>query len=69
MDASSCVGEQANGILNPANLATGQVLWVPRTHPIQWVCCFMKEKQKATLKSRISVCGLSEGLCLWLHFL
>eukprot|EP00250_Pteridium_aquilinum_P013722 c21532_g1_i1 orf=489-1064(-) len=27
---------EANGVLNPVNIATGQVLWVPRTHPIEW---------------------------------
>ncbi|KAI5081988.1 hypothetical protein GOP47_0001731 [Adiantum capillus-veneris] len=27
---------EANHVLNPVNIATGQVLWVPRTHPIEW---------------------------------
>ncbi|KAH7316296.1 hypothetical protein KP509_21G087000 [Ceratopteris richardii] len=27
---------EANRILNPINVATGQLLWVPRTHPIEW---------------------------------
>lgn len=27
---------EANNILNPLNVANGQILWVPRTHLIQW---------------------------------
>lgn len=27
---------EANRVLNPVNIATGQILWVPRTHPIEW---------------------------------
>ncbi|MCO5551003.1 hypothetical protein L7F22_004498 [Adiantum nelumboides] len=27
---------EANRVLNPVNIATGQLLWVPRTHSIEW---------------------------------
>ncbi|KAH7416063.1 hypothetical protein KP509_14G073500 [Ceratopteris richardii] len=27
---------EANQIFNPVNIATGQLLWVPRTHPVEW---------------------------------